>query len=54
VAIQPTRRRFTVEEYYAMVPAGVLHEDSRVELIDGEIIDMTPIGSPRRRSAGLP
>jgi Uma2 family endonuclease len=46
VAIQPTRRRFTVEEYYAMVPAGVLHEDSRVELIDGEIIDMTPIGSP--------
>ncbi len=42
---QPTRRRFTVEEYYAMVPA-VLHEDSRVELIEGEIYEMTPIGSP--------
>ncbi len=40
------RHRFTVDEYYRMVPAGLLREDDRVELIDGEIIEMTPIGSP--------
>lgn len=44
---QPRRlHRFTVEDYHAMVPAGILREDARVELIDGEIIEMPPIGSP--------
>lgn len=40
-----TRRRFTVREYHQMAKAGILTEDDRVELIDGEIIDMAPIGS---------
>lgn len=40
----PRRRLFTVREYYAMLAAGVLHEDDRVELIAGEIIEMSPIG----------
>lgn len=44
--MQPVRRRFTVDEYYALVPAGVLSERDRVELIEGEIIEMTPMGSP--------
>lgn len=38
-------RLFTVSEYYAMVRAGVLHENDRVELIRGQIIPMSPIGS---------
>ena len=38
------RHRFDVEEYHKMLEAGVLSEDDRVELIGGEIVDMTPIG----------
>jgi len=42
MAINPRRHRFTVDEYYAMgLPA-----DARTELIEGDIIDMSPIGSP--------
>ena len=44
MALQLVRRRFTVDEYYQMAQAGILGEDDRVELIDGEIIEMTPIG----------
>jgi Uma2 family endonuclease len=39
-------RRFNVTEYYQMAKAGVLKPDDRVELIEGEIIKMSPIGSP--------
>ena len=42
----PTRRRFTVEEYCAMADAGILGEEERVELLDGEIILMPPINPP--------
>lgn len=38
--------RWTVAEYHRMAEVGLLNEDSRVELIDGEIIEMAPIGSP--------
>jgi Uma2 family endonuclease len=46
MALQLTRRRFTVTEYYQMARAGILGEDDRVELIDGEIVQMAPIGEP--------
>jgi len=41
----PTRHRLDVDAYYKMAEAGILADPCRVELIDGDIIDMTPIGS---------
>lgn len=43
-AVRP-RHRWTVEEYQKMGEVGLLTEDSRVELIEGDIIEMAPIGS---------
>ena len=39
------RRLLTLDEYHNMGAAGVLKEDDRIELIEGELIEMAPIGS---------
>ena len=45
--VTPVRpHRFTVGDYHRMAEAGILNEDSRVELIRGQIVDMAPIGAP--------
>jgi Uma2 family endonuclease len=38
------RHRWTVEEYHRMGEVGLLDPDVRVELIEGEIVEMAPIG----------
>lgn len=45
MSVQIARRHFNVTEYYRMMEAGILSESDHVELIDGEVIEMSPIGS---------
>jgi len=44
------RRALTVEAYHRMGEVGILAPDERVELIQGEVVEMAPIGS---RHAGM-
>jgi Uma2 family endonuclease len=44
MALHLEKRLFTVDEYHKMAEAGILNEDDRVELIEGEIVKMSPIG----------
>jgi Uma2 family endonuclease len=39
------RHRLTVDDYHKMGAVGILSEEDRVEMIEGEVIDMAPIGS---------
>ncbi len=38
--------RITVDEYFRMAEIGRIPPEQRVELIEGEVIEMAPIGSP--------
>lgn len=44
--IEPTRLKLTIHQYRQMGESGILPPGERVELIDGEIIRMAPIGPP--------
>ena len=43
-ALSPTRHKLDVDTLYRMMDAGIFHEGERIELIDGELLDMAPIG----------
>ena len=49
----PPARRFTVEEYHQMIDRGILSENDRVELLDGWILEMSPIGPPHATVVSL-
>jgi Uma2 family endonuclease len=42
---EPTKKLFTVDDYYRMAEVGILPDDVRVELVGGEIIEMTAMGA---------
>lgn len=45
MSVSLLRRKFTIAQYYKMAESGILTEGDRVELIRGEIIEMSPIGT---------
>lgn len=42
----PTHYKLSIDDYHKLGEVGILNEDSRVELIEGELIQMPPIGGP--------
>ena len=47
--VAPSDGRYTADQYFDLVKQGVLHEDDRVELLEGVIVAMAPSG-PRHAS----
>ena len=41
---ETTKNLFTVHEYHRMAEAGIFGPEERVELIEGEVLEMSPIG----------
>ena len=42
----PPRVKLTVDRYEKMGEAGIFGDDHRIELIEGELVEMAPIGGP--------
>lgn len=45
MSVQVLKRLFTTEDYHRMLTSGILSENDHVELLGGEIVEMSPIGS---------
>ena len=43
--VEPRRHKLSVDDYIRLGEAGILPEDARIELIEGDLIDMPPIGT---------
>lgn len=41
-----TRAKLSLERFQSMIEAGILRDDERIELIEGELLNMAPIGAP--------
>jgi len=44
MSVDMVRRLFTAEQFFQMIATGILTKDDHVELLEGEILEMTPIG----------
>ena len=53
MSVQVVKRSFTVAEYRRMVEVGILSEEDRVELIDGEVFEISPIREPHAASVDV-
>ena len=51
-AVMPVRHKLDADDYYKMGEAGIFDEGDRIELIDGDIIDMAPIGQGHEAVVG--
>ena len=52
MVVAPARRLFTIDDYYRMAGVGIIGDDDRVELLEGEIIAMPPIGPQHADKVG--
>ena len=54
--MEPSRvlkhHKFSIADYHVMASAGVLGEDDRVELLEGAVVEMAPIGSRHAAAVG--
>src|SRR5258708_29326059 len=50
MALQLPRHKFTADEYEQLGRSGIFTEDDRVELLDGDIVEMSPLGPRHVRS----
>src|SRR5258708_30494435 len=44
MALELSRHKFTADEYEQLGRSGIFTEDDRVELLDGDIVEMSPLG----------
>ncbi len=50
MALELSRHKFTADEYEQLGRSGIFTEDDRVELLDGDIVEMSPLGPRHVRS----